>query len=45
MKILIVNKFLYPCGGAEKYAFSIGDELSKIGYDVQYFGVFGGGGE
>ena len=39
MKILIVNKFLYPNGGSETYIFGIGDELKKLGHDVQYFGM------
>lgn len=39
MKILIVNKFLYHNGGSETYIFGIGDELKKLGHDVQYFGM------
>lgn len=39
MKILIVNKFLYPNGGSETYIFSIGSQLQKMGHEVQYFGM------
>ena len=39
MKILMVNKYLYVVGGAEKYMFSLGDELKKQGNEVQYFGI------
>lgn len=40
MKILIVNKFLYPKGGAETYTLKIGEELKKRGNEVQYFGMY-----
>lgn len=39
MKILIVNKFLYPNGGSETYIFKIGKQLLKMGHEVQYFGM------
>ena len=39
MKILIVNKFLYPNGGSETYIFRIGEQLEKMGHEVQYFGM------
>ena len=39
MRILIVNKFLYPNGGSETYIFSIGSQLQKMGHEVQYFGM------
>ncbi len=39
MKILIVNKFLYPNGGSETYIFKLGDYLISRGHDVQYFGM------
>jgi glycosyltransferase involved in cell wall biosynthesis len=39
MKILIVNKFLYPNGGSETYIFRIGDMLRQMGHEVQYFGM------
>ena len=40
MKILMVNKFLYPKGGAETYFLKIGKELEKRGNNVQYFGMY-----
>ena len=39
MKILIVNKFLYPNGGSETYIFKLGDALTALGHEVQYFGM------
>lgn len=39
MKILIVNKFLYPNGGSETYIFAIGKQLQHMGHKVQYFGM------
>lgn len=39
MKVLIVNKFLYPNGGSETYIFEIGKQLCKMGHQVQYFGM------
>lgn len=39
MKILMVNKFLYPKGGAETYTLSLGKVLEKHGHQVQYFGL------
>ena len=39
MKILIVNKFLYPNGGSETYIFKIGRQLQEMGHEVQYFGM------
>ena len=39
MKILIVNKFLYPNGGSETYIFKLGKELLNQGHEVQYFGM------
>ena len=39
MKILLVNKFLYPNGGSETYIFELGKELVRQGYEVQYFGM------
>lgn len=40
MKILIVNKFLYPKGGAETYFLKLGEELTKLGHQVEYFGMY-----
>ena len=39
MKVLMVNKFLYPRGGAETYFLKIGDLLEKWGHQVEYFGM------
>lgn len=39
MKILIVNKFLYPNGGSETYIFGLGRQLEAMGHEVQYFGM------
>ncbi|MBO5522025.1 MAG: glycosyltransferase [Eubacterium sp.] len=39
MKILIVNKFLFPNGGSETYIFQIGQQLMSMGHEVQYFGM------
>lgn len=39
MKILMVNKFLYPNGGSETYIFKLGDYLLTQGHEVQYFGM------
>ena len=39
MRILMINKFLYPNGGSETYIFKLGDYLKSQGYEVQYFGM------
>ena len=39
MKILMINKFLYPNGGSETYIFELGKQLEKMGHEVQYFGM------
>ena len=39
MKILMVNKFLYPNGGLETYIFKLGSYLQSQGHEVQYFGM------
>ncbi len=39
LKVLIVNKFLYPNGGSETYIFKIGECLKSAGHEVQYFGM------
>ncbi|MBQ7739996.1 MAG: glycosyltransferase family 4 protein [Eubacterium sp.] len=39
MKILMVNKFLYPNGGSETYIFKLGDCLKALGHEVEYFGM------
>ena len=39
MKVLIINKFLYPNGGSETYIFRIGEWLKLNGHEVEYFGM------
>ena len=39
MRILMVNKFLYPNGGSETYIFKLGAYLLSQGHEVQYFGM------
>lgn len=39
MKVLLVNKFLFPKGGAETYVFALGNMLERNGHEVQYFGL------
>ena len=39
MKILFVNKFLYPNGGSETYVLNLGKYLESAGHEVQYFGM------
>lgn len=39
MKVLMVNKFLYPNGGSETYIFKLGEKLTELGHEVQYFGM------
>lgn len=40
MRILLINKFLYPKGGSETYVFKLGQELERKGHEVQYFGMY-----
>ena len=39
MRILMINKFLYPNGGSETYIFKLGEYLISQGHEVQYFGM------
>ena len=39
MKVLLINKFLYPNGGSETYIFKLGEYLVSQGHEVQYFGM------
>ena len=39
MKVLIVNKFLYPNGESEAYIFGIGKALKRLGHEVECFGM------
>ncbi len=40
MKILMVNKFLYPRGGCETYMLSLAEQLQKLGHEVEFFGMY-----
>ncbi len=39
MKILMINKFLFPNGGSETYILKLGAELKRQGHEVAYFGM------
>lgn len=39
MKILMVNKFLYPHGGSETYVLKLGEYIRQSGHTVEYFGM------
>ena len=39
MRVLMINKFLYPNGGSETYIFKLGNYLETQGHEVQYFGM------
>ena len=39
MKILMVNKFLYPNGGSETYMLNLSEYLKKSGNEVEFFGM------
>ena len=39
MRILMINKFLYPKGGSETYVLKLGKILQDHGHEVQYFGL------
>ena len=39
MRVLLVNKFLYPNGGSETYIFQLADMLTSMGHEVQFFGM------
>ena len=40
MRVVLVNKFLYPRGGAETYTMELGEALKAAGHEVQYFGMY-----
>ncbi len=40
MKILMVNKFLYPRGGSESYMLYLAEHLKKLGHEVEFFGMY-----
>ena len=39
MKILMVNKFLYPRGGCETYMLKLAQELKAKGHEIEFFGM------
>lgn len=39
MKILLINKFLYPKGGSETYVLALGRHLQERGHQIEYFGM------
>ena len=39
MKILLINKFLYPKGGAEIYTMATGNLLKRKGHEVLFWGM------
>jgi glycosyltransferase involved in cell wall biosynthesis len=39
MKILQINKFLYPMGGAETYMFKLSESLEDLGHEIKYWGM------
>ncbi len=39
MRILMINKFLYPNGGSETYIFKLSEQLTLAGHEVQFFGM------
>ena len=39
MKVLMVNKFLYPRGGSETYMLKLGAYMHERNHSVQYFGM------
>jgi len=39
LKILQINKFLYPKGGSETYMFELSKSLDSLGHTVEYWGM------
>jgi glycosyltransferase involved in cell wall biosynthesis len=39
MKILMVNKYLYPRAGAETYMLYVSEQLRRAGHEVAFFGM------
>ena len=39
MRILMINKFLHPNGGSETYIFKLGQQLTAMGHEIQFFGM------
>ena len=40
MKILMVNKFLYPRGGCETHMLKLSEELKSKGHEIEFFGMY-----
>ena len=40
MKILMINKFLYPRGGCETYMLNLSEEMKTKGHEIEYFGMY-----
>ena len=40
MKILMISNMLFPLGGVETYMISVGNQLTKLGHCVEYFGMY-----
>mgnify|MGYP007086213298 FL=1 len=38
MKVLMINKFLYPNGGSETYMFELGKQLERMGHECSISG-------
>jgi len=39
LRILVINKFLYPKGGSETYMFNLSQYLEDQGHEIEYFGM------
>lgn len=39
MRILQINKYLYPRGGSESYLFALSESLEKYGHNVEFWGM------
>ena len=40
MRVLMVNKFLYPRGGSESYMLYLAEYLKSMGHEIEFFGMF-----
>ena len=39
MKVLMIDRYLYPFGGAQTYMLAIAEWLKKQGHSVEFFGM------
>jgi glycosyltransferase involved in cell wall biosynthesis len=39
MKVLMIERYLYPFGGAQTYMLAVADWLKEQGHDVEFFGM------